>query len=131
MSRTNQGIFTIIKNDFNELESEYNNFSITFFNKYGYSYNGDFFSDFAYSAEAVYIKSRNVKSQLFELLRTTKFEMDTKREEYQWLLEKAAFFERDVVLKFNNAYNTIAQNGLTDVEQRTLDKMSIYRNRGY
>lgn len=128
MARTNQGIFTKLSQDFRNLETEYNNAISQYFGNGEWNCNCDFFSDFAYSADAIYMDANNFESKIQAMLDSTKFEDTDKREKYENMQQLSQEIRYDIKSKFDEVLSMIKMSGgyISDVEQRTLNKLSIY-----
>ena len=128
MPRTNQGVFNKIKTDYNGLVADYVCYQEQNFKDGEYNCNRDFFSDFAYDADGVFRKCNNTINSLQGLLQTTKFEMADKENEYRNMLASAESMRSEIASEFSSLLSNF--NGdISDVEQRTLDKLDVYHNR--
>ena len=128
MARTNQGVFKKLKNEYKVLENEYEQVMGYYFNDGNWTGNGDFFSDFAYSAERVYCDAINLAHEISGMMNATKFEEKDKKEKYEKMLYNSQEIARDIKNVFERTLELIKMSGfITDAEQRTLDKLMIYR----
>lgn len=129
MPRTNQGAFKKILHDFTGLESEYSHANIQYFGTGQWNCNYDFFSDFAYTADAIYIHANSVENAIEGMLNSTKFEEKDIKEKYEEMKLRSQQIRYDIQSKFDEVLSMIKLSGgyISDVEQRTLDKLSIYK----
>lgn len=129
MARINQGIFTKLSRDFRNLETEYKNAISQYFGNGEWNCNCDFFSDFAYSADAIYMDANNFESEIQGMLDSTKFEDADKRAKYEKMQQSSQEIRYKIKSKFDEVLSMIKMSGgyISDAEQRTLNELSIYK----
>lgn len=128
MPRTNQGVFNKLSNEFKSLQIEYNQAIMQYFSSGEWNSNYDFFSDFTYTADSIYIKANSLSNDIGGMLNATKFESADKKNKYQDMLLSAQKMAEEIKNKFDDTLNLIklSGGGLSDSEQRTVDKLNIY-----
>ncbi|MDE5764634.1 MAG: hypothetical protein K2I00_06670 [Ruminococcus sp.] len=129
MPHTNQGVFQKLINDYSNLESQYYDCK----NKYFYNdeWTGgcdEFFTGFAYEADYIYQKANKLIGDINGMLISTTLEIPSKTERYSNMVNACQEIIRDLKYRFNNTLSLIEMSGgyLTDVEKRTVEKLSIY-----
>lgn len=129
MARINQGIFKKLSRDFRNLETEYKNAISQYFGNGEWNCNCDFFSDFAYSADAIYMDANNFESEIQGMLDSTKFEDADKRAKYEKMQQSSQEIRYKIKSKFDEVLSMIEMSGgyISDAEQRTLNELSIYK----
>lgn len=128
MARTNQGIFDKITKDNKSLNKDYQQAIEMYFPSGEWDNNYDFFSDFAYTADSIYNAAIELKGVIDGMLKSTKFEEEDNEQKYQTMKESVQDIEYEIKSKFNSVLDMIKRSGyISDVEQRTLDKLNIYR----
>lgn len=127
MARTNQGIFQKLINKFESLQMEYEQAIEQYFEDGDYDSNCDFFSDFAHTADSVYIQADELMSDIKGMLQATKFEDKENQEKYQEILLSVEQIKNEVKEKFDNILEMInISGGCSEIERETLDNLCIY-----
>lgn len=140
MPRTNQGIFHEIRERVKNLENLFED-KIEIYFKYPnldelYANTGncwdpghDFFTDFAYVANDIYSEAKELEKFIEYSLKTTKFELPSKKTDYENMLSKTSILKQNIVELFSNVlelYSTTCS--ISYMDQETLNKFSIYND---
>lgn len=127
MSRTDQGVFKKLSIDFASLETEYNQAIKCYFGNGEWDYNYDFFTDFAYTADSIYLDANNLVSDINGMLNATKFKLADNEKKYRNMLLLAQEIGYEIKNRFDSVFDMIRKSSgyISDVEQSTLDKLSI------
>lgn len=128
MARTNQGVFKKLQNEYKVLENEYEQVMKEYFSDGDWNGTGDFFSDFAYSADRVYRDATNLAYEIKGMMNATKFEEEDNTKKYKQMLSDSQEKARDIKREFERILKLFKMSGgISDMEQRTLDNLMIYR----
>lgn len=130
MARINQGVFKQLRSKHEKLQTEFDRVLETYFIDDEWNPNYDFFSEFGYDANSFCCEAISLENKIQGMLNTTKFEDDTKEEEYQFILEKTNFLKRNMKGKFDEVLELIKQSSgyLSDTELRTIDKYKCLKS---
>lgn len=124
MPKTKQGVFKGIPKEHRRLRKAYKNI-IDEYNEDPSSI--DFFSELAYSSDALRNELRQLASDVHGIIKSTAMEMEETKDTYTDI-EKIAISHIDEVTKlYRQRVEDIRQSGeyLSDAEQVTLDKLLI------
>lgn len=140
MPRTNQGIFYEIRERVKNLENLFEDTIKTYFKYpnlnelYANTENcwdpgHDFFSDFAYVANDIYIEANDLEKLIECSLKTIKFELPSKKADYENMLSKTSNFKKYILNLFSSVLELYSNTcSISDVDQETLNKFFIYYN---
>lgn len=127
MARTNQRIFQQLLNGYEDLKKEYRQAIEQYFGNGEWNCNCDFFSDFAYTADSIYVQAGELASDINGMLQATKFEIEKKQEKYQNMLLSVEQIKDEIKEKFDNILEMLnISGGWSEIEQETLENLSIY-----
>lgn len=130
MARTNQGFFHKLITRYETLQMEYEEAIEQYFIGGEWDCNYDFFSDFAYTADLIYTQAGELESDIKGMLQATKFESEKKEEKYQDMLLAVEKIKDEVKEKFDNILEMFnISGGWSEIEQETLENMSIYHGK--
>ena len=127
MARINQGCFTNLTDSYENLRKEYQDVTDIYFTDGGWNCMHDFFTEFSYSANDVYVNSRDLKKQIDNLLMVSKFEIKNKCEKYKEFSHNCELIKTHIKDLFDNTLSAIRySSGIGEKEQETLEKFDIY-----
>lgn len=127
MARTNQRIFQQLLNGYEDLKEEYEQAIEQYFGEGEWNCNCDFFSDFAYTADSIYVHAGELASDINGMLQATKFEIEEKQEKYQNMLLSVGQIKVEIKEKFESVLELFNMaGGWSEIEQETLENLSIY-----
>lgn len=127
MARTNQGIFKKLICKYEIIKNEYEQVRKDYYSGGNWNGNGDFFSDFALPADRVYCMANDLADEISVMMNATKFEKKDIKEKYEKMLSESQEKARDIKNIFDETLESIKMiGGITDLEQRTLDRLRIY-----
>ena len=127
MARINQGIFKKLINEYKSIEKEYKQVMGEYFSDGHWNCNGDFFSDFAYSADNIYREANDLAYEIKGMMNTAKFEEKGNEEKYEQMLSASQEIAENIKKAFDDTLKLIIiSGGLTAMEQGTLNILAIY-----
>ena len=129
MARINQGVFNRIIKDVEVIINEYETIRERYFPNGEWDCNMDFYTDFAYEANGIYINALNILKRIEAIMPEIKFEDEKKRQRYSNYIVDMNKIERNIVEQFGFVLELYNQSGrFGDMEQVTLEGMEIYRD---
>ncbi|SFQ51827.1 hypothetical protein SAMN02910358_02612 [Lachnospiraceae bacterium XBB1006] len=124
MARTNQGVFTKLKEDYEKVKKDY------LAEKERYekpAESVDFFSELALTSNDLFKELKSLEYQLAGMLASTKFENDDTRHEYEVMKEAIHNMADDLQTVFKERIRLLSESngGLWGIECRTIETMAI------
>ena len=133
MARTNQGVFHEIREKVENLKDSFEQEVRLYFrcsdeNELYRNVENDFYSTFAYSANEMYMKAKELEKFIEYSLKTIKFEQESKKKEYEDMFSEISEIRKKIAKLFFDVLELYSRYSISEIEQETLNKFQLYHD---
>lgn len=139
MARTNQGVFHEIREKVKNLKDSFEQEVRLYFRcsdenelyrnvKNCWDIGNDFYSTFAYSANEIYVKAKELEKFIEYSLKTIKFEQESKKKEYEDMFSETSEIRKKIAKLFFDVLELYSRYSISEIEQETLNKFQLYHD---